>query len=273
MRDRAPTADDLAVDRPTPRGAPLAVVHEIVVPLPDGDRVPAALALPDGVAAGGRASGSGVIVVHEAIGLNDDIRRIARRFADAGYPTLAPDFLAGLGPKPICIARFARGIGQVATGRPYRRIAAAQAWLAAHAAVSGGPIGVAGFCMGGGFALLHAVGAAVAVVAPFYAALPKDDAALAGVCPVVASYGGRDGIFGRNGERLEAALERLGVEHDVRTYPDAGHAFMSPHGGVIGRIGPFLPSHNRYDPVAAEDAWARTLAFFERHLRPGSADG
>ena len=47
---------------------------------------------------------------------------------------------------------------------------------------------------------------------------------------------------------------------------------MSPHGGVIGRIGPFLPSRNRYDPVAAEDAWARTLAFFDRHLRRRAAD-
>jgi carboxymethylenebutenolidase len=215
----------------------VAVVHEIAVPLPDGGSLPAALALPDAIASGAaRAARAAVVVVHEAIGLNDDIRRIARRFADAGYPTLAPDFLAGLGPKPICIARFARGIGQVRTGVPYRRLAAAQAWLGAHPAVGGRPIGVAG------------------------------------VCPVVASYGGRAAIFGRNGDRLEAALETLGVEHDVKTYPEAGHAFMSPHDGWIGRIGPLLPTRNRYDPAAAEDAWSRTLAFFSTHLQPAPGD-
>jgi carboxymethylenebutenolidase len=263
-----------ASTRSVARGAALAVVHEIAIPVPGEGRLPAALALPDDVASGASAENHrpGVVVVHEAIGLNDDIRRIARRFADAGYPTLAPDFLAGLGPKPICIARFARGIGRVRTGRPYRRLTAAQAWLADHPAVAGGPIGVAGFCMGGGFALLYAVGADVAAVAPFYPAVPTDDAALAGVCPVVASFGGRDAVFGRGGDRLEGALERLGVDHDVKTYPTAGHAFMSPHGGLIGRIGPWLPTQNRYDPGAAEDAWARTLAFFARHLHPVGAD-
>jgi carboxymethylenebutenolidase len=258
----------------------MADVRDLRVPLPDGSSLRAALALPDALAgsvgAGPLAGSVGagplagprpaVVVVHEAVGLNDDIRRIAARFADAGYPTLAPDFLAGLGPKPLCIARFARGIGQAGRGRPYRQLAAAEAWLAARPEVAGGPIGVAGFCMGGGFALLHAVGADVAVVAPFYAAIPKTDAELAGVCPVVASYGGRDRIFGEVGARLGAALERLGVEHDVKTYPDAGHAFMSRHGPWLTRIGARLPSRNGYDEPAAEDAWRRTLAFFGRHL-------
>ena len=252
----------------------MAVVRDLTVPMPDRSRLPAALALPDAVAGpDGRGAARNaatprpaVIVIHEAVGLNADIRRIAARFADAGYPTLAPDFLAGLGPKPFCIARFARGIARAGSGRPYRQLAAAQAWLAAHPAVAGGPIGVAGFCMGGGFALLHAVGTDVAVVAPFYAAIPKSDAELAGVCPVVASYGARDRTFGEAGARLDAALDRLGVERDVKTYPDAGHAFMSRHGGLIGRIGPFLPTHVGYDEAAAEDAWRRTLAFFGRHL-------
>ena len=254
----------------------MAVVRELSVPMPDGSSLPAALALPDALASpvgagAGAAPLAGtarpaVVVIHEAVGLNEDIRRIAARFADAGYPTLAPDFFAGLGPKPLCIARFARGIGQARRGRPYRQLAAAEAWLAARPEVAGGPIGVAGFCMGGGFALLHAVGADIAVVAPFYAAVPKDEAELAGVCPVVASYGGRDRIFGEAGARLDAALDRLGVEHDVRTYPGAGHAFMSRHGPWLTRIGARLPSRNGYDEPAAEDAWGRTLAFFGRHL-------
>ena len=241
----------------------MAVVRDVSLPTPDGLVVPGALALPDDGPSGPRP---GVLVVHELLGLNDDMRRIAGRFADAGYPTLVPDFLAGLGPKPVCIARFAAGIGKAGTGEPYRRLAAAQAWLRVQAAVAGSPIGVAGFCIGGGFAILYAVGADVAVVAPFYAAVPKDPATLRGICPTVASFGGRDRVFRRGKDRLEATLSDLGVEHDVKCYPAAGHAFMSRYGGWLDRIGPLLPTRNGYDPAAAEDAWQRTLAFFDRHL-------
>jgi carboxymethylenebutenolidase len=243
----------------------VAGVQDVAIPLSDGSRLPAALALPDGPS-GPPLPRPGVIVIHEAIGLNDDIRRIAARFADAGYVTLAPDFLAGLGPMPFCIARFARGIGRVRVGRPYRQLAAAEDWLRRRPDVAGSPIGVAGFCMGGGFALLHAAGADIDVVAPFYAAVPKDQDALADVCPVVASYGGRDGIFGSAGGPLATTLTRLGVDHDVKTYPDAGHSFMSRHGGLMARIERRLPTHGGYVDAAAEDAWRRTLAFFARHL-------
>jgi carboxymethylenebutenolidase len=249
----------------------VAGVQDVEIPLPDGSVLPAALALPaDGSTP--HAPRSGVVVIHEAIGLNDDIRRIAARFADAGHVTLAPDFLAGLGPMPFCIARFARGIGRVNVGRPYRQLSAAEDWLRGRPDVAGSPIGVAGFCMGGGFALLHAVGADIAVVAPFYAAVPKDDEALAGVCPVVASYGGRDGIFGSAGGRLGETLTQLGVDHDVKTYPDAGHSFVNRHGPLMGRIERRLPTHGGYVESAAEDAWQRTLTFFARHLQP-MADG
>lgn len=248
------------------------MVQEIEIPLPGGSALPAALARPESDRGSSRSPRPGVIVIHEALGLNADIRRIATRFADAGYVTLAPDFLAGLGPKPFCIARFARGIGQVRTGRPYRQLAVAEAWLRKRPEVGGGPIGVAGFCMGGGFALLHATGASIDVVAPFYAAVPKDETVLATVCPVVASYGARDGVFGAGGARLDAALGRLGIDHDVVTYPNAGHSFMSRHDGWVARLEPRLPTHGGYVEEAAEDAWRRTLAFFGRHLaRPVGA--
>lgn len=273
--------DDRATSGHTETGRIVAVLREVEIPLADGSVLPAALALPPdrGAAPGASSSDSrearpgrpGVVVIHEAIGLNEDIRRIAARFADAGYVALAPDFLARLGPVPICIARFARGIGQTHAGRPYRQLAAAEAWLRARPEVAGGGIGVAGFCIGGGFALLHATGAEVDVVAPFYAAVPRDPDALATVCPVVASFGGRDRIFGQAGDRLDATLSRLGIEHDVATYPDAGHSFMNRHGGLIARLEPRLPTHGGYVEAAADDAWRRMLTFFTRHLRVADA--
>jgi carboxymethylenebutenolidase len=210
-----------------------------------------------------------VIVVHEIMGLNDDIRRIATRFADNGYVALAPD-LVGDGFKPFCIARFVQGMGRVAGGRPYREMAAFQDWLTRRPLVDVDRVGMAGFCAGGGFAILYAArgGRDLRAVAPFYAALPADETIIPDVCPVVASYGGRDRTFGTTGPKLQAALDAAGIPNDVKTYPDAGHSFMSRHEGLMARMGPVLPTHAGFDPDASEDAWGRVLAFFGRHLAP-----
>ncbi len=236
---------------------------EVDIALTGGRALHAALAEP----AAGSTNGAGVLVIHEALGLTDDMRRIAGRFAEHGYTALAPDFL-GAGWKPLCIARFMQGIGRVGTGRPYRELAAAQQWLGQRSGVDPGRIGVIGLCMGGGFALLYAArgGQPVKVVAPFYAAVPKDDAVLGDLCPTVASYGGRDFAFRGGAARLEAALTRLAIPHDVKTYPSAGHGFMSRHGPWLTRIEHLTPMGGGYDEVAAEDAWARMLAFFAIHL-------
>ena len=208
-----------------------------------------------------------VLVIHELLGLTAEMRRLAHRFSEAGFVALAPDFLAGLGPKPFCMARFARGIARRGVGRPYRQLEAARTWLTERPEVAGQPIGVAGFCIGGGFALLYAAGAEVDVVAPFYPAVP-DDEALGGICPVVASFGGRDRVFGSGGDGLTDSLVRLGVDHDVHTYPEAGHGFMARYEGVSAWLGRRLPMHVGHDPEAAEDAWRRTITFFTRHLAP-----
>ena len=240
-------------------------VTDVRIPLGDGTHLPAALALPSTPGAS-RA----VVVLHEAFGLNDDIRRIAARFADDGYVALAPDFLAGLGPKPLCIARFFRGVGRAGAGRPYRQLDAARAWLGQRPEVDAERVGVAGFCIGGGFAMLwaaHAGPDAVQVAAPFYGPIPQDaDRELAGICPVVASYGGRDRPFRKMPERLERALTSLGVEHDVQVYPEAGHSFANRQTGLLASLGRRLPMHAGHHEPSAEDAWTRTLAFFDSHL-------
>jgi carboxymethylenebutenolidase len=208
-----------------------------------------------------------VIVIHEIMGLNDDIRRIATRFADSGYVALAPD-LVGAGFRPLCIGRFMSGTGKGATGRPYREMRAFHDWLAKRPQVDADRIGMAGFCAGGGFAIVYAAagGRDLRAVAPFYARLPADMSVIPQVCPMVASYGGRDRALRANGPRLEAALEAAGIPHDVKTYPDAGHSFMNRHEGILQAVMRRSPSMAGFDPEASEDAWARMLAFFGEHL-------
>lgn len=239
-----------------------------------GRRLPAFLARPDTEpGTDPDTPRPAVIVLHEIMGLNDDIRRIATVFADKGYVALAPD-LVGSGFKPFCIARFFQGIGKVGTGRPYREMAAFQDWLARQPYVDAARIGMAGFCAGGGFTMLYAAqgGRDLRAIAPFYGALPGDESMIPALCPTVASYGGLDTVYGESGPKLKKALDDAGIPNDVKTYPDAGHSFMSQHGGLMGWLGPMTPMHAAFDEDASTDAWARVLSFFAEHLAAAGPD-
>jgi carboxymethylenebutenolidase len=207
----------------------------------------------------------GVVVVHEAWGLDDVARRQADRLAAAGYLVLLPDLYSDGGALRCLKATFAALKAQ--RGRAFQDIEASRAWLAGQGECTG-RVGVIGFCMGGGFALLAATRGFQASSVN-YGMLPEDaDAALEGACPIVGSYGARDRGLKGAAATLGATLSWLGVEHDVKEYPTANHSFLNdaPNGPLVLRpllkvagIGP--------DPVAAADAWQRIEGFFARHLR------
>jgi len=208
----------------------------------------------------------GVLVLHELFGLNDDIRRIARRFADNGYFALAPD-LYSVGPrrKLRCIRRTMQAL-RSGSGRAFDDIEAARCWLADHEQVDSARIAVAGFCLGGGFAILHAARSPIGAAADFYGAVPRESEALAGICPVFAAYGERDRTFVGQAERLRGHLDSLGVEHDIHVYAGAGHSFMSQYRGVQSVLVRFSPMAVGHHKPSAEAAWTTMLDFFERHL-------
>jgi len=236
------------------------------VPVEDGGKLQAEL-----FAAAGEAPHPGVVVLHESFGLNNDIRRIARRFADAGYTALAPD-LYSHGRRIVCLSRVLVDMVAGSIAREVKDIHAARRALAARDEVDGERIAVAGFCQGGGFALIAGAQPGFSAAAVNYGMVPSDRAQLDGLCPVVASYGRRDKVAGANmAERLEGHLTALGVPHDIKTYEQVGHSFFSQVDGWQGWLARMpSPMAVGYDDAAAEDGWKRMLGFFAEHVR-GSA--
>ena len=128
-----------------------------------------------------------------------------------------------------------------------------------------------GFCLGGGLALLYAAPApgAVRAVSVNYGYVPVRRSRLRDICPVVASYGGRDLITRTDPARLQSSLDALGVPGDIKVYPASGHAFMSPgsESRLVSRM--MVPMRIGYQRADAEDSWRRILAFFDTHVRQG----
>ena len=227
-------------------------IQRIAVPTADA-AIPADLAVPAGT-----GPWPGVVVVHDAFGLGDDIRRNTARFADNGFLALAPDLFSRGGLRCVVATMLAQ---QRVAGRAVDDLHAARALLSGRDDCTG-KVGIAGFCMGGGFALVMG-SRGFDAAAPFYPSVVRSFEALAeDICPVVASFGSRDPLNIRGGPRLRTALDRHHVPNDVKTYAGVGHSFANElPGQAVVRIAGF-----GYDAGVTEDAYRRVFAFFGEHL-------
>ena len=230
-----------------------------IAPEPGGSRgLTGYLATPDG-----RGPWPGVVLIHEAWGIDDNMRAHADRLAGMGYLTLAPDLYSQGGARKCLVSTMRAMV--TGKGRAFADLEAARRWLVTSDRCTG-KVGAIGFCMGGGFALLtvHTHDA----VAVNYGMAPKDmDEVMAGACPVVASYGALDKPLRGVPARLEAALTRAGVVHDVKQYQQAGHSFLNETESGPGWLRPLLrATHTGPERAAAADGWRRIEAFFAEHL-------
>ncbi len=205
----------------------------------------------------------GVVMVHEALGLDDAARQHADHLAELGYLVIAPDLYTGGSPR-TCLRRT-MGELRSGTGSSFANIAAARDWVR-NQPDSTAKIGVIGFCMGGGFALMVATDFDVSSVN--YGRVP-DEEVLAGACPIVGSYGRRDLTLAGASQKLAEILVRHDIEFDIKEYPNAGHAFLNAEAPKLPWfLGPLRRVMNvGPDPKAATDAWMRIDAFFGRFLR------
>jgi carboxymethylenebutenolidase len=218
--------------------------------------IDALLDVPDGA---GRFPG--VVVVHDAIGYGPDKKSISENIAAAGYIALTPNLFAR-GGRARCITRVMREL-LTKRGRSLDDVLAARDHLKSMPQCTG-RVGIAGFCMGGQFALVMSP-KGFGASAPFYGVpLPRDlSDTLDGACPIVASFGARDPLGVGAPARLRRELEVKGIVNDVKVYPRAGHSFANrlPAQPLLRIVG---FGHNE---AVAADAWARVFAFFGQHLK------
>lgn len=221
---------------------------------PDGQTAPGYLATPEHV-----QNAPGIVVIEEWWGVTDWIKGIADAYAAAGYRALVPDLFRGRTAK---IGDEANHLMQGldfgdATSQDVR--GAAQYLKASE---SGVKAGVTGYCMGGALALLaamHVPEVDAAVVFYGYPPPQAGDPATIRI-PLMAHWSERDEFFAPAGVRtLEERLRAGGVSYEFFWY-DARHAFANPAG--LGEAG-----LGNYDERAAQLAWNRTLAFWQRTLR------
>jgi carboxymethylenebutenolidase len=197
----------------------------------------------------GQGPWPGVVVVHDAIGYGSDKESINARIARAGYIALTPNLFAR-GGWARCVIKVMRDLSSK-RGPALDDVLAARDHLQALPQCTG-RVGVAGFCMGGRFALVMSP-KGFGASAPFYGTpLPQElSETLDGACPIVASYGGRD-LTGKGApEKLQAASPTATADCGIRLRPGR-------HRGCVGaRVHVLRPTPAR-----------RGVAYAGRNSRP-----
>jgi carboxymethylenebutenolidase len=220
---------------------------------PDGKPVTGYLAEP------ARSQGApAVVVIQEWWGLNDQIRGVADRLAQAGYIALVPDLYRG---KATVEAEEAH---HLMSGLDFGDAASQDVRGAVQTLKArGGKVGVTGFCMGGALTLLSACHVPEAdAAAVWYGCPPLEyiDAAKIKV-PLLGHWATQDEFFPiTTVDALEAELKDAGVPFDFHRYL-AHHAFANETA-----VGPHRLPQTQFDAAWSQQAWDRTFRFFGRHL-------
>ena len=213
-----------------------------------------------------------VIVFMEAFGVNGHVKSVAERFASEGYVAVAPDMFYRHGKRLIIDYNDLQKVMPIMQGM-YDAQTAADVRIAINFAkglpnARADKIGCVGYCMGGTMSWMTAClnrdisaasvyyggGLITRHTSPRRPTSPHSYAELL-TAPVLGNFGEEDqNPPPADVREVEAELEKLGKVHDFKIYPGAGHGFNCDE----------RPS---YHEASADDAWGRTLGWFEKYLK------
>jgi len=199
----------------------------------------------------------GVMVIHENRGLLEHFKDVARRLAKVGYVAIAPDLASHQGgtARYSDPAQVTAILGQTSAEQMVEMLNSGVLYLQSQSSVRRDRIGAMGYCFGGGMVWRLATrNADLKAAAPYYGANPPLEGVPKIKAAVLAIYGEQDTRINAGIPAIRDALQKAGVPHEIVVYPNADHAFFNDTG-------------TRYQPQAAQAAWQRTLAWYERYLK------
>ena len=198
-----------------------------------------------------------ILVCHENRGLTDHIKDVTRRVAKAGYVGMAVDLLSRQGGTASITdqAQIQGALGQAPEGQPVQDFQAGLRYAQSQSYADKAKVGMTGFCYGGGVTWRVATKTPeLRAAVPFYGPAPNV-ADVPGIqAAVLAIYGGLDERINAGIPEIEAAMRQNNKTFQKQIYDGANHAFHNDTG-------------RNYNPEAAKDAWARTLAWFEQYVK------
>jgi carboxymethylenebutenolidase len=206
----------------------------------------------------GSESTSGILVLQEWWGLVDQIKRTCDRFAEAGFTALAPDLYHGTTVPLTEPDEAGKQMMALTMDAAAKDLSGAVDELIRRTGRPG--VGVIGFCMGGGLALVLGTQRpdAVKAIVPAYGLIPWPDAqpdfSLLDASILGHAAGEDDYFTPEAASELEAQLRALGKDVEFYHYPDAGHAFFNED------------RPEAHHEESAEQLWDRSVAFFRRTL-------
>ncbi len=196
-----------------------------------------------------------ILVIHENRGLTPHIEDVARRAAKAGYLAIAPNALAALGKTPANEDEARAWFAELKAEDNLQNFMNAFPYLKTRKDFNG-HVGCVGFCWGGAMAnnlAVHVPELKAAVA--FYGRPPATEDVPKLKAAVQLHYAGLDERVNAGIPAYEEALKKAGVPYELYMYENVQHAFHND------------TSAARYNEAAAKIAWARTLAFFGKHLK------
>jgi carboxymethylenebutenolidase len=188
-----------------------------------------------------------VVLLHEMLGLNADMRATCEELAAAGFTAICPDLFwrRQYAPDSSSYEAFDVDAG----------VRDVESTVAAARRLSNGRVAVMGFCLGGLLSFLAAARTVVDAAVAFYGGRTEEYLAEAADIdsPLQMHLAGEDEFMGRDAQRRIAAALPRRADIELHGYAGCRHAF-SRHDGL------------HFDPEAARLSRARTLEFLYRHL-------